>query len=446
MAMIAAAGCSDRDTEGLAPATGDDNPDVFIDGYAPGVTYQAFLNSKTDAVQIDGAEGNPTKPSLVVTVPGPSVDPPWFAGGAFTNEWGRDLSGYNALTFYAKAEKTAMLDVAGFANDNTGNSKYEGFVDSLRMSTEWQKYVLPIPDPSRLTVERGLLFFAEGHENNQGYQFWMDEIKFETVAGLTNPRGSMPTVTIDALVGDTLKVDGCKTIFDFGDSTITAKHLHGYFTFTSSNPSVVSTAGGLLKVVGIGEATLTATLRSEAVAGEITVSGAASPSVAAPTPTEPSADVISVYSDAYTDVPVSTFSPTWDLAEVADITIAGNNTKKYTLYPYAAIEFTSPLINASAMSHFHIDFFASTGSNFMVKLVDFGANGMFGGGDDTEETITIDAVSTPPFAAGSWVSLDIPLTEFTNGNLASTEHLAQLFLESDSHTVYIDNIYFYIQR
>jgi hypothetical protein len=39
---------------------------------------------------------------------------------------------------------------------------------------------------------------------------------------------------------------------------------------------------------------------------------------------------------------------------------------------------------------------------FQSKLVDFGANGAFGGGDDKEhETITAPA-------KGSWVSLDIP--------------------------------------
>lgn len=445
VAIIAAAGCSDRDTGGLEPATGDDNPLVFTDGYAEGVTYQAFWNSKTDAVQIDGTEGTPRKPSLEVTVPAPSTEPPWFAGGAFTNVWARDLSGYNALTFYAKAEKSAILNVAGFANDNTGLSKYQGSVDSLYMTTEWRKFILPVPAPSKLTLERGLFFFAEGHENGLGYRFWFDEIKYETVAGITNPRAYMPTESRNVLVGDTLDVN-CRTIFDFGDSTITVKHYPGQFTFTSSDPAVVSTETDRLIVIGPGETELTAKLGSRDVDGVLTISAAAVPTVAAPTPTEPSVDVISIYSDSYTDVPVGTFSPTWDLAEVADVEIAGNNTKKYTLFPYAAIEFGP--VNAGTMTHFHIDFFAATGTNFIVKLVDFGADGMYGGSNenaDSEEIVTIDDISTPPFAVGAWISLDIPLTEFTNGNLAATEHLAQMFLESDSHTVYIDNIYFYYQ-
>jgi hypothetical protein len=78
---------------------------------------------------------------------------------------------------------------------------------------------------------------------------------------------------------------------------------------------------------------------------------------------------------------------------------------------------------------------------FKIKLVDFGADGVFGGGDDVEHELTFDANSTPSLQTGSWVRFDIPLSDFTG--LTTKAHLAQLVLVADPNTVYIDNILFH---
>ncbi len=79
---------------------------------------------------------------------------------------------------------------------------------------------------------------------------------------------------------------------------------------------------------------------------------------------------------------------------------------------------------------------------FRIKIVDFGANGVFeGGGDDLESELSFDAKLTPPLVTGSWVSYDIPLTDFAG--LAATAHLAQLIISGDPNTVYVDNVYFH---
>jgi len=72
-------------------------------------------------------------------------------------------------------------------------------------------------------------------------------------------------------------------------------------------------------------------------------------------------------------------------------------------------------------------------------LVDFGADGKFAGGDDKEHEITVNAP-----AQNTWVSLDIPLSDFTG--LTTRAHIAQLIYvgaPSGSNTVYIDNVYFH---
>lgn len=168
------------------------------------------------------------------------------------------------------------------------------------------------------------------------------------------------------------------------------------------------------------------------------------PSVPAPTPTYAANNVISLFSNAYTNVPVDTWSATWDMADVADVQIEGNDTKRYTSLTYAGIEFTSQTIDASGMSHFHMDLWTADPTAlpavFKIKLVDFGANGVWSGGDDVEHELTFDASTTPALVSGSWISFDIPLADFTN--LTTFSHLAQLIISGTPNTVYIDNVLF----
>jgi len=170
-----------------------------------------------------------------------------------------------------------------------------------------------------------------------------------------------------------------------------------------------------------------------------------SPDEPVPTPTVNADYVISLFSNAYTNVPVDTWSADWDMADVEDVQIAGNDTKKYTNLVFAGIEFVSQTINATAMTHFHMDIWTpdptALPAVFKIKLVDFGANGVWGGGDDVEHELTFNANSTPPLVSESWISYNIPLTDFTN--LVTRAHLAQLIISGDPNTVYVDNVYFF---
>ncbi len=159
------------------------------------------------------------------------------------------------------------------------------------------------------------------------------------------------------------------------------------------------------------------------------------PTEAAPTPTANSEGVISLFSNAYTNVPVDTWSAPWDNADVADVQVAGNDTKKYTNLVFAGIEFTTNPIDASTMDYYHVDIWTPDATTFKIKLVDFGADGAFAGGDDTESELTF----TP--ALNQWVSYDIPMSDFTG--LASRSHLAQMIFVASTSTVYVDNVYFY---
>lgn len=167
------------------------------------------------------------------------------------------------------------------------------------------------------------------------------------------------------------------------------------------------------------------------------------PTVAAPTPTLPASSVISMFSNAYTNVAVDTWKTSWSSANLEDIQVAGNDVKKYSSLNFVGIETTGAnMINATAMTHFHTDIWTGNATSFRIKLVDLGANATYDGvgqGDDVEHEITITAP-----AQNTWVSLDIPLSDFTN--LTTRGHIAQLIYAAaptGSATVYIDNVYFH---
>jgi hypothetical protein len=91
------------------------------------------------------------------------------------------------------------------------------------------------------------------------------------------------------------------------------------------------------------------------------------------------------------------------------------------------------------MTHFHTDVWSADFTEFKIKLVDFGADGAYGGGDDVEHEIVISSPSQ-----GEWISLDIPLSDFTG--LTTRAHMAQLIYvgaPTGNNTIYIDNVYYH---
>lgn len=166
------------------------------------------------------------------------------------------------------------------------------------------------------------------------------------------------------------------------------------------------------------------------------------PTSSAPTPTQPAANVISLFSNAYSNVPVDTWSAVWDVADLSDYVIGTNDSvKKYSNLQYCGIEFTSQTIDATNMTHFHTDLWTPDAGLFKIKLVDFGADGAYGGGDDTEHELTFDATTMPAVTTNNWISFDIPLSLFVN--MTSRQHVAQLLYVSENNTAFIDNVYFY---
>jgi hypothetical protein len=161
------------------------------------------------------------------------------------------------------------------------------------------------------------------------------------------------------------------------------------------------------------------------------------PTVAAPTPTKAANQVISMFSNAYTNVTVDTWRTSWSNATLTDLQIVGNDTKKYSALDFVGIETVTNQINADTMQNFNIDVWTTNVTTLKIKLVDFGANAAFGGGDDKEHELTFSPT------LNQWNTYSIPLANFTN--LTTRGHIAQLILVGQptaTGTIFIDNVYF----
>jgi hypothetical protein len=168
-------------------------------------------------------------------------------------------------------------------------------------------------------------------------------------------------------------------------------------------------------------------------------SQSAAPMGPAPTPTYPAAAVISLFSDPYTNVSVDTWQAPWSSAQVTDLQIQGNDTKRYSAMNFTGIELLGGnQLDLSSMTHLRLDYWTANMNPFKVKLVDFGNNGQYAGGDDSESELSFQPV------AQAWNTLEIPLSQFTALN--SLSHFSQLILSGEpagTGVVFVDNVLFF---
>jgi hypothetical protein len=367
-----------------------------------------------------------------------------YAGGVFFTSTARDLSGYNALTFYAKASQSATIGLIGFGND-MGPSTYQVSISDLQLSTGWKKFIIPLPDPSRLTAERGMFIYSAGPIDGKGYTFWVDELKFEKLGTIAHPHftilnGQEQVET--SFTGVSKTIGGLSGIYNLPSGVNQTISLSpAYFQFLSSNPSIASVdaSGKVLIAGGPGNAVITAKVGEVTADGSFTVQSQGVYQHA-PTPSQDADKVISIFSDAYANIPVNYYNGYWAPYQTtlsADFDVNGDHVLNYTDFNFVGIEFSSPTVDATSMTHLHVDLFipnalAATGQ-IRLELVDLVANVT---GTSTR--------SITPAQTQQWLSLDIPLASFSG--LSKRTNLGQLIFVDVNNNIsgfYADNIYFY---
>lgn len=448
ISLLLALGCQ-RELNDLEPATYSKNPDVFLDTFSAGLNYAAFGGSDVKAFDVDTQVKYTGTTSMKIAVPDYGSPEGAYAGGTFFTSVGRDLSDYNALTFWVKATQSANIDVLGFGND-LGENKYQVSLSGVAVNTNWKKVIIPIPDAAKLKMERGMFFYSEGPENNKGYTFWIDEVKFEKIGTISYQSATVlngENKTVTSFVGVKNVLDGLTAQFSLPNGTSQAVNLTPYyFNFTSSNPSVATVDGvGNVNTIAAGSSTITASLGNNVAKGSLIINSSGA-YTHAPTPTQDASKVISLFSDKYSNVPVDYYNGYWAPYQTtlsSDFEVEGDHVLNYTNFNFVGIQMSSPPVNATSMSHLHLDIYLPNampaGANFKIQVLDFGANGVYGGNDDKTGETTITA---PTLQGQKWVSLNIPLTAFAG--LTSKAHIGQvIFVGTNISGFYADNIYFY---
>jgi len=442
-------------------ATYPDNANVFIDGFSGGLEYLPFDGSKLDAFSVDNDVKYKGDASMRFDVPNFGDASGSFAGAVFPDNFGRDLRGFDALTFWAKATRAAVVNEIGFGIDFEAN-KYPAIKTNLVLDTGWKKYTIPIPDPSKLVREKGMFIYAAGPDNNgEGFSFWIDELQFEKLGTIAQPQPAIfngEDRVVNSFLDLQIPVTGLTQTFNLASGTNeTVNAAPAYFDFSSTDPDVARVSeSGIITMVGTGTATITATLGAVKAKGSATLEVQGAFDFAPVPPERNPEDVISIFSDAYANVPVDFYNGFFD----GQTTTGGalridedNNIILYENLNFVATSFTNPTVNVSQKTFFHVDIrideSIDPGDTVRFELIDFGPDGAFGGGDDTGGAITY---TSGQLETGNWISFDIPLTDFsenTGGGLSgfvdgAKANVAQIvFASGGISTLLVDNMYFY---
>ena len=156
------------------------------------------------------------------------------------------------------------------------------------------------------------------------------------------------------------------------------------------------------------------------------------PVVAAPTPpARAAADVVSIFSNAYTNVTLEELPTSWSqFTAFTPVQIQTNDTWKITGCDFVGMVTNYAAgINLSAMETMHIDYWTPDNNPIGVKIV----NTVDGG----EALAPLGTTVT-----GAWQSIDVPMSAFAA--LGNKTKITQLLIDPVTPSkIYIDNFYFY---
>ena len=281
--------------------------------------------------------------------------------------------------------------------------------------------------------------YKEGTYTVKIVAFGVTGLKTETtqslVVSLKAPQNLVVTITNDLLVSKKVNVTATAqfaTMFDvyFGEAGVTTPVSANIGEIASY---VYKQAGTYtIKVVSKSAATKTTDYTTS-----FTVTAIVQPVVSAPIPpTRQAANVISIYSSAYTNVAGTNYFPDWGQGSQGsswgEFDLNGDKMLKYNKLSYQGIALADNVtVNVSGMEFIHLDVWTADAQKIETSLISK-SNG--------ERPVVRDLV------ANQWTSIDIPISAFTSQGGFTVADIFQLkFVGTPwaAGTVFIDNIYFY---
>ena len=158
------------------------------------------------------------------------------------------------------------------------------------------------------------------------------------------------------------------------------------------------------------------------------------PTVAAPAPMHDAADVMSIYSEAYSNLAETNFNPNWGQSTMVtvDEVVAGTNTLKYESLNYQGTNLGGADgvdQDVSGYDYLHVDFWTANAPALNFFLI---------------SRTTGEQAFALPITPGEWVSMEIPLAHYVDLGLSLTDIFQFKVDGGDGATsLWFDNWYFY---
>ena len=111
-----------------------------------------------------------------------------------------------------------------------------------------------------------------------------------------------------------------------------------------------------------------------------------------------------------------------------DLDLSGNSIKQYSNVTQFTIE-PSAVLDASDAYKFQFSVYRTDPyADLKVKLVDFGADGVAGGSDDSEHEIVFSQANGNAIGSGQWVPIEIKMSDLTG--LSNQSAIGQIMVSS----------------
>jgi hypothetical protein len=243
------------------------------------------------------------------------------------------------------------------------------------------------------------------------------------------PENLVVTIENDAAISKQLNVSATAdfaTTFEFYsgevdvDQPVMTGNIGEGISYQYANPGTYA-----VKVIAKGGAIETTEYTADFEVTEILAPVA---SAIAP-PAKNDEDVISIFSDVYTDIAGTDFNPNWSQNTIYNaFDLNGDAILQYSNLNYQGIDLGSE-IDASAMEILHLDIWTPDATSIDIYPLPNGVK------PADERFVAKD------LKPNNWTTINIPMSEFTDQGLP-IDKLKQ-FKFVGSGTVFIDNIYFY---
>jgi hypothetical protein len=340
----------------------------------------------------------------------------------------QDVSGmeYIHLDYYTDDATALKFSVISPGAENA----YDFLTDGSGITTgSWVSVDIPLTHYTVPNLAAVFQFKTEGNGT-----VYLDNLYYWKAPAAAGTDATLSDLQVDAATISGFASNSENYTYGLVEGTVTVPQITTATTTDGDATRVITQAGAIP-----GDATVVVTAQDGTTQKTYTVSfKITSPADAAPTPPNRNAsDVISIYSDSYTNISGINYNPGWGQSgTVADVDIDsdGNNAMLYDNFNYQGTDFSGNAQDASAMEYLHVDMWTNDAT--VVKVSPINSAPGTGAGELL--------VSMTPVTGGSWVGYDLPIGDFTG---MVWDNIIQLKFDAQAGTsptkIYLDNIYFY---